>query len=171
MLSARIITTITVFTQILQEISSRHPSPGSSPKVFTVTTSLKALVPSLFWARTLNWYAVSGSRASTSNQLGPGGTGKDSQSWGPNCARFILAKRKREDRGQGGGVGYTGDTRMHARSSRRWHWADLAFPGFRIERGNDQGGMTFPTLAVPVFNAGHQPPLAPPLLKGTLRYK
>ena len=70
--------------------------------MFTVTSSLKALVPSLFWARTLNWYAVSGSRASTSSQLGPGGTGRDSQSWGPNCARFILPERERiGDKGVG----------------------------------------------------------------------
>lgn len=80
------------------------PRREASPKVFTVTTSLKALVPSLFWARTLNWYAVSGSRVSTSSQLGPGGTDRDSQSWGPNCARFILAKAKRERRQEGGWV-------------------------------------------------------------------
>lgn len=137
--------------------------------MFTVTTSLKALVPSLFWARTLNWYAVSGSRASTSNQLGPGGTGKDSQSWGPNCARFILAKRNRKDRGQGSVVGYTGNTRVHARSSRRWQLVHLAFPGSRTGRGNDQGGTPYSTLAVPILiMPGHQPLLVPPLLKGTL---
>lgn len=57
----------------------------------------------MFWARTLNWYVVSGSKVSTSSQLGPGGTDKDNQSWGPNCARFILAKREREDGDKGVG--------------------------------------------------------------------
>lgn len=61
-----------------------------SPSVFTVTTSLKGPVPSLFWARTLNWYVVSGSKPGTTIQSWPPGTGMESQSYGPKRSLFSL---------------------------------------------------------------------------------
>lgn len=60
------------------------------PSVFTVTTSLKGPVPSLFCARTLNWYVVSGSKPDTSIQSWPPGTAVETQSCGPKRSLFIL---------------------------------------------------------------------------------
>lgn len=67
-----------------------------SPSVFTVTTSLKGPVPSLFWARTLNWYVVSGSKLGTTIQSWPPGTGMESQSCGPKCSLFSLHRSQDE---------------------------------------------------------------------------
>ena len=67
-----------------------------SPSVFTVTTSLKGPVPSLFWARTLNWYVVSGSKPGTTIQSWPPGTGMESQSCGPKCSLFSLHRSQDE---------------------------------------------------------------------------
>lgn len=61
-----------------------------SPSVFTVTTSLKGPVPSLFWAKTLNWYVVSGSKPGTTIHSWPPGTGIETQSCGPKCSLFTL---------------------------------------------------------------------------------
>ncbi|TNN76636.1 hypothetical protein EYF80_013088 [Liparis tanakae] len=74
--------------------SHRSPRRNSMtvhlPSVFTVTTSLKGPVPSLFWARMLNWYVVSGSKPGTTIQSWPPGTGLESQSCGPKRSLFSL---------------------------------------------------------------------------------
>lgn len=77
--------------------------------MLTVTTSLKGPVPSLFWARMLNWYVVSGSKLGTTIQSWPPDTGMESQSCGPKRSLFSLDRSQGSQEVSGG----TGEILKH----------------------------------------------------------